>query len=49
MQSHYKHNVDVTKEPFLCTDCDVFLADDGTELDVDANTEDWDGALIAAA
>lgn len=43
---HYECNVDVTREPFYCSDHDVHLNDDGTDLvvltdEVDADTEDW--------
>jgi hypothetical protein len=41
MVNHYKHNVDITREPFLCSDCEVYLADDGTELDADTLEQDW--------
>jgi hypothetical protein len=33
MNNHYGHNVDVTIEPFICSDCDVALNDDGTTLE----------------
>ena len=29
---HYGHNVDVSEEPFVCTDCEVALKDNGDEL-----------------
>lgn len=29
--NHYGHNVDVTVDPFICTDCEVQLNDNGEE------------------
>ncbi len=30
--NHYQHNVDVTVEPFYCSDCEVQLNDEGEEM-----------------
>lgn len=49
--SHWECSVDVTQEPFFCSDHDVYLNDDGSEVVVrtdqfDADTECWDGAEL---
>lgn len=49
--NHYKDcSVDVSQEPFFCSDHGVYIADDGTELtEADEDTQDWTGAELAQA
>ena len=53
MSQHYGCNVDVTREPFYCSDHGLYLNDDGTDLvlltETDEDTEDWTGAEPATA
>ena len=48
MSQHWKCSVDVTKEPFYCSDHDTYLNDDGTDFvvltdEIDEDTQNWDG------
>lgn len=49
MSNHWKCSVDVTKEPFYCSDHELYLNDDGTDFvvltdEIDDDTQDWTGA-----
>lgn len=49
MSNHWSCSVDVTKEPFYCSDHDLYLNDDGTDFvvltdEVDEDTIDYTGA-----
>lgn len=41
--NHYGCSVDITGEPFFCSEHEVYLTDDGYELisEPDEDTEDW--------
>lgn len=42
MRNHYECNVDVTQDPFYCSDHQVFLTDNGNELTTTKSSKEYE-------